>query len=123
MDDSLTSFETRPSGALRASKMLAALRALRSHFVEPFLSLFNIIAYFGGEAGIRTLGGGVPLNGFQDRRLQPLSHLSSTIILCTTKVLGSRIPQIRPRVKENGFRIAVHTFFRAKALMNKALLD
>jgi hypothetical protein len=29
----------------------------------------------GGEAGIRTLGGS-PLNGFQDRRFQPLSHLS-----------------------------------------------
>ncbi len=30
----------------------------------------------GGEAGIRTLGGGSPLNGFQDRRFRPLSHLS-----------------------------------------------
>tara|TARA_B100000989_G_C19516392_1_gene461887 strand:- start:1594 stop:1956 length:363 start_codon:yes stop_codon:yes gene_type:complete len=30
----------------------------------------------GGEAGIRTLGG-LPLNGFQDRRFRPLSHLSS----------------------------------------------
>ncbi len=30
----------------------------------------------GGEAGIRTLGGGLPLNGFQDRRFKPLSHLS-----------------------------------------------
>lgn len=31
----------------------------------------------GGEAGIRTLGG-LPLNGFQDRRFRPLSHLSAT---------------------------------------------
>ena len=31
----------------------------------------------GGEAGIRTLGG-LPLNGFQDRRFRPLSHLSIT---------------------------------------------
>lgn len=31
----------------------------------------------GGEAGIRTLGG-FPLNGFQDRRFRPLSHLSAT---------------------------------------------
>ena len=31
--------------------------------------------YIGGEAGIRTLGG-LPLNGFQDRRFRPLSHLS-----------------------------------------------
>lgn len=30
----------------------------------------------GGEAGIRTLGGGSPLNGFQDRHFKPLSHLS-----------------------------------------------
>ena len=30
----------------------------------------------GGEAGIRTLGGLQTLNGFQDRRLRPLSHLS-----------------------------------------------
>ncbi len=29
----------------------------------------------GGETGIRTLGG-FPLNGFQDRRYRPLSHLS-----------------------------------------------
>ena len=29
----------------------------------------------GGEAGIRTLGGS-RLNGFQDRRFRPLSHLS-----------------------------------------------
>ncbi len=33
-------------------------------------------ALFGGEAGIRTLGGLQTLNGFQDRRFQPLSHLS-----------------------------------------------
>ncbi len=31
---------------------------------------------FGGEAGIRTLGGLLTLNGFQDRRIQPLCHLS-----------------------------------------------
>ena len=30
----------------------------------------------GGEAGIRTLGRGIPFNGFQDRRIQPLCHLS-----------------------------------------------
>ncbi len=30
----------------------------------------------GGEAGIRTLGGLQTLNGFQDRRFRPLSHLS-----------------------------------------------
>jgi hypothetical protein len=30
---------------------------------------------FGGERGIRTPGG-VTLNGFQDRRIRPLCHLS-----------------------------------------------
>ena len=31
---------------------------------------------YGGESGIRTHGGGSPHNGFRDRRLKPLSHLS-----------------------------------------------
>lgn len=31
----------------------------------------------GGEAGIRTLGGRMPLDGFQDRSFKPLSHLSN----------------------------------------------
>ena len=30
----------------------------------------------GGESGIRTHGRGDPYNGFRDRRLKPLSHLS-----------------------------------------------
>ena len=36
---------------------------------------------FGGESGIRTHGGGDPHNGFRDRRLKPLSHLSVTPIV------------------------------------------
>ena len=32
---------------------------------------------FGGETGIRTLGR-LPFNGFQDRRIRPLCHLSVT---------------------------------------------
>ena len=35
-----------------------------------------ITIFRGGETGIRTLGGLLTLNGFQDRRLKPLSHLS-----------------------------------------------
>ncbi len=31
----------------------------------------------GGEAGIRTPGGLIALNGFQDRRLKPLGHFSA----------------------------------------------
>ena len=34
----------------------------------------------GGEGGIRTHGG-LPLNGFQDRRFRPLSHLSDPGLL------------------------------------------
>jgi hypothetical protein len=37
------------------------------------------IRLYGGEAGIRTLGG-LPLNGFQDRRFRPLSHLSNAAL-------------------------------------------
>ena len=33
---------------------------------------------FGGERGIRTPGG-VTLNGFQDRRIRPLCHLSKCV--------------------------------------------
>ena len=35
----------------------------------------------GGEGGIRTPGRGLPANGFQDRRIRPLCHLSSACIL------------------------------------------
>ena len=36
----------------------------------------HILFYFGGERGIRTPGP-VKINGFQDRRIRPLCHLSS----------------------------------------------
>ncbi len=39
------------------------------------ISIIILKQLTGGEAGIRTLGG-LPLNGFQDRRFRPLSHLS-----------------------------------------------
>ncbi len=32
----------------------------------------------GGEGGIRTLEPGLPVNGFRDRRIRPLCHLSET---------------------------------------------
>ena len=38
-------------------------------------AMLLVFKFYGGEAGIRTLGG-LPLNGFQDRRFRPLSHLS-----------------------------------------------
>ena len=40
--------------------------------------------FFCGERGIRTPGG-VTLNGFQDRRIRPLCHLSN----CTTAIVIS----------------------------------
>ena len=48
-------------------------------------------ADLGGERGIRTAGG-VTLNGFQDRRYRPLSHLSnvkfvSCFVLTCAKVV------------------------------------
>lgn len=41
------------------------------------LHLFTLLS--GGERGIRTPGG-VTLNGFQDRRIRPLCHLSGANI-------------------------------------------
>ena len=40
----------------------------------------DILRPIGGEAGIRTLGGLLTLNGFQDRRIQPLCHLSEEAV-------------------------------------------
>ncbi len=79
-----------PSGRLRRPKSLSC------DLVEPLLSSFLLLYKFGGEAGIRTLGG-FPLNGFQDRRFRPLSHLSNTLSLASMPQLlaGSRSP--RPR--------------------------
>ena len=37
------------------------------------------LIFFGGERGIRTPGG-LHLNGFQDRRIRPLCHLSDAKI-------------------------------------------
>ncbi len=37
---------------------------------------------FGGETGIRTLGR-LPFNGFQDRRIRPLCHLSTAEYIST----------------------------------------
>jgi hypothetical protein len=36
---------------------------------------------FGGEAGIRTLEGLLTLAGFQDQCIQPLCHLSETVLI------------------------------------------
>ena len=41
---------------------------------------------FGGETGIRTLGR-LPFNGFQDRRIRPLCHLSVTNFITTAQPL------------------------------------
>ena len=46
------------------------------------------VAMPGGESGIRTHGGGSPHNGFRDRRLKPLSHLSVLV----DSIMGRRRP-------------------------------
>ena len=49
------------------------------------------VVTFGGESGIRTHGGGSPHNGFRDRRLKPLSHLSLSVDSITgRRKLGHR---------------------------------
>jgi len=64
----LVFYDPRPS--LRASTGLAL-----GHKKSPFQGLF--LYCFGGERGIRTPGP-VTVNGFQDRRIRPLCHLSSS---------------------------------------------
>ena len=55
----------------------------------------------GGEGGIRTPGRGLPANGFQDRRIRPLCHLSGACILSSPpvqrKTLGPKATE-EPRV-------------------------
>ena len=43
----------------------------------------------GGEGGIRTPGR-LPVNGFQDRRLQPLGHLSDPFDYVDTPCISMR---------------------------------
>src|SRR5581483_852198 len=44
----------------------------------------------GGEGGIRTPGTDEPYNGFRDRRIQPLCHLSGPIISGAAEVTAAR---------------------------------
>ena len=55
---------------------------------NPTLSTQNL-SVFRGESGIRTHGGLFTLNGFQDRRLKPLSHLS-IVIACDPMILDGK---------------------------------
>ena len=51
-------------------------------YIEGFIkkgSIKKLKTIYGGETGIRTLGG-VTLNGFQGRRFRPLSHLSKKVV-------------------------------------------
>ena len=52
----------------------------------------------GGESGIRTHGGEAPNNGFRDRRLRPLSHLSAKI----RKADNAAIPPLARRLTCTG---------------------
>src|SRR3546814_18960916 len=54
---------------------------MRSHNQKKYLQMYDLQVFevfetfFSGEGGIRTPGG-LTLNGFQDRRIRPLCHLS-----------------------------------------------
>jgi hypothetical protein len=51
----------------------------------------------GGEGGIRTPGR-LPVNGFQDRRFRPLSHLSEVPIItgfCREKFVETRSHRVQ----------------------------
>lgn len=48
------------------------------------------VMQIGGERGIRTPGG-LPLNGFQDRRFRPLSQLSEVLMAKALKLMQPSI--------------------------------
>jgi len=57
---------------------------MRGTILAPIRDSDNRSSRCGGEGEIRTLDGPVTHNGFRDRRLQPLGHLS--------------VPTLRPEV-------------------------
>src|SRR5919204_6980433 len=78
-----------PPHDIKASPMAVELRARRR--TSEGRLLVDKRAYIaanrakrgGGEGEIRTLDGPVTHNGFRDRRLQPLGHLSSEVAVPT----------------------------------------
>ena len=50
--------------------------------------MINILAFYGGEGGIRTHGG-LHLAGFQDQSLKPLDHLSESTVSIIIKIFNS----------------------------------
>src|SRR5712692_2009672 len=65
--------------ALRGISTSLYVRILTLRVLMPMMSHFPATRVNGGEGGIRTPGP-VRINGFQDRRFRPLSHLSIDIL-------------------------------------------
>src|SRR3546814_7627275 len=69
---------------------------MRSHNQKKYLQMYDLQVFevfetfFSGEGGIRTPGG-LTLNGFQDRRIRPLCHLSW--LLALKRVCGLLVGQ------------------------------
>ena len=84
--------------------------------------LWALFVMLGGEAGIRTRGGGVNhLNGLASRRDQPLCHLSacesggscksSTIVVFSAKKASPTMGSRRDRAREPFLRATFRLFF------------
>ena len=71
---------------LSVSFVLAVLIPSGLKLKNPYNRLIiRISIVYCGKRGIRTPGG-VTLNGFQDRRIRPLCHLSGSVAICDCKV-------------------------------------
>ena len=96
-----------PDGALRCNfsrvhfrRCFASNTNAASVKVAPTRPLPNRQTKFGGEGGIRTPG---PLlvNGFQDRRIRPLCHLSGARILAFSGLENNLKRPEKPQNKPN----------------------
>ena len=55
------------------------------------MPLEGAFAFFGGERGIRTPGP-LTVNGFQDRRIRPLCHLSAANVVSYREMFKKTAP-------------------------------
>jgi hypothetical protein len=59
-----------------------------------YLIQIQAFTYFSGERGIRTPGP-VTVNGFQDRRIRPLCHLSAAKISAWSNITKWKSPELQ----------------------------
>jgi len=71
--------QQRDAGNRRESKAMPENEAGEGFSASPCDSLQHSAQVYSGEAGIRTLGWGKPISGFQDRCIKPLCHLSKLL--------------------------------------------